>query len=237
MLADLQALETRLGYTFRDRDLLVRALTHRSFAEGHPPEAGKFDNEQLEFFGDSVLGFLVSEALVQRHPTLSEGRLSKIKAHLVSAVWLQQSAAKIQLGDFLQLGRGEERGGGRLKRSLLANALEAVIAALYLDGGLEAARKVVCAQILAGEIESALEQESANYKGELNEFASRSGLPGPVYQVIGESGPDHARTFLVEVRIGDVHSAEGSGSSKKSAAQQAARSMLDRINEGVKTGA
>src|SRR3954447_21218507 len=171
--ANLYVLETKLYHTFRDRDLLIRALTHRSFSSENHTGASPPDNEQLEFFGDSILGFLVSELLVSRFPSLPEGRLSRAKSYLVSARWLHQVAQRLELGEFLHLGRGEERGGGRGKVSLLANALEAVIAALYLDGGIEAARQFIAVNIYSDEpLTADAEGEHTNYKGDLWEFAS-----------------------------------------------------------------
>src|SRR5712692_45991 len=149
MPADLQVLETKLGYVFRRKNLLVRALTHKSLSFERKPEEGEFiDNEQLEFLGDSVLGFLVSEYLVIRYPSFPEGRLSKLKAHLVSAAHLYTIAQDLEMGTFLHLGRGEEMSGGREKKALLANALEAVIAALYLDGGLDPAFNFIVKHIV-----------------------------------------------------------------------------------------
>src|SRR5436305_1452144 len=166
--ADLASLEAKLNYTFRNREFLVRALTHRSFASETKTPETQPDNEQLEFFGDSVLGFLISENLLARHPGLPEGQLSRAKSHLVSARWLYRVAEEIGLGDFLHLGRGEERGGGRVKPSLLANAVEAVIAALYLDGGMEPARDFVRNCVYSDDVISAAgEGEHVNYKGDL----------------------------------------------------------------------
>jgi ribonuclease-3 len=136
MLGDLDVLESEIGYKFRDRDLLIRTLTHKSrIYEKNTPGISQDDNEQLEFLGDSILGFVISEYLVRRYPTNPEGKLSKLKAHLVSAAWLFECAQRLRLGDYLLLGRGEEMSGGREKRALLADALEAVIAGIYLDGG------------------------------------------------------------------------------------------------------
>jgi ribonuclease-3 len=151
MGADLALLELKIGYQFRDRVMLERALTHKSFRFEKPSaEPGVLgDNEQLEFLGDSVLGFLVAEELVQIYSAMPEGGLSKRKAHLVSAQRLYEAAEKMELGQFLLLGRGEEMSGGRLKRALLANALEALIAALYLDGGMKVAREFVLQRIIA----------------------------------------------------------------------------------------
>src|SRR5690348_15912498 len=144
MKPPIQALEEKLGYHFRNQELLVRALTHRSWlSERAYPLQENSDNEQLEFLGDSILGFVVSESLVARHPSLQEGQLSQWKADLVSATPLHHCAAKLGLGDHLLLGKGEERNGGRQRKTLLANALEAVIAAVHMDGGIDAARDLI----------------------------------------------------------------------------------------------
>src|SRR6202789_4500583 len=144
MSADVAVLERTLGHTFRDRDLLARALTHKSrIYEKSPDGSVLADNEQLEFLGDAILGFVVSESLVRQFPSFPEGRLSKLKAHLVSAAWLYQVAQDLDLGDYLLLGRGEEMSGGREKRALLSDALEALIAALYIDAGLETVRELI----------------------------------------------------------------------------------------------
>src|SRR5687767_5054629 len=160
MPADLQELEARLGHVFRNRDLLVRALTHRSFSSERKVPEQHPDNEQLEFFGDAILGFLVSECLVTLLPAAPEGQLSKLKNRLVSADRLYEAAQRLELGAFLNLGRGEEMGGGRLKRSLLADALEAVIAALYLDGSLSAARELVTRYVIGDQASSAPELQN-----------------------------------------------------------------------------
>jgi ribonuclease-3 len=229
MAADLQDLEAKLGYRFRDRDLLVRALTHRSYSSEAAPARFQPDNEQLEFFGDSVLGFIVSEMLVMRNPGLPEGRLSRARSCLVSAHWLHQVAQRIGLGEYLQLGRGEERGGGRVKPSLLANALEAVIAALYLDGGIEPARGLVETWIYTEQFSSSYEAEQTNYKGKLWERAGAQKLPTPEYIVIETTGPAHAPSFLVEARLGSQYAGQGQGTSKKSAEQQAAKALLESM--------
>ena len=229
MPADLQDLEAKLGHVFRDRSLLVRALTHKSYTSESRPTDIHADNEQLEFFGDSILGFIVSEALVSNFPTLPEGRLSRGKSHLVSARWLYQVAGRLGLGEFLQLGRGEERGGGRVKPSLLANALEAVIAALYLDAGMDVARRFVLEQVYAEP-----EVGNLNFKGELWERAGAGKLPKPEYIVLQTSGPAHAPSFVVEARVGSLYTGRGEGQSKKAAEQNAARALLESMN-GVAT--
>lgn len=228
--ADLQLLEAKLSYTFRNRNLLVRALTHKSFSSETRPARSHTDNEQLEFFGDSVLGFLVSELLVQKHPEAGEGVLSRAKSHMVSALWLRRAAQDLNLGEFLQLGRGEELGGGREKLSLLANAIEALIAALYLDGGMDAARAFVRNHVYSDSVLAAQARgDHANYKGELWERSSISKLPRPEYTVVETAGPAHAPLFVVEARLGDLFQGRGEGSSKKAAEQNAARSLLETM--------
>src|SRR6266851_8178455 len=171
MSGDLDVLEGVLGHRFANRELLERALTHKSCGSERSPEEPGADNEQLEFLGDAILGFVVSETLVARHPTYPEGRLSKLKAHLVGASHLHQVALVAQLGTYLILGRGEEMSGGREKKALLANALEAVIAALYLDGGIEKTRRFVVRHII-GEADPLDEGfEVADFKSALQEMA------------------------------------------------------------------
>ena len=234
-MADLEALMARMGHVFASRDILVRALTHRSrayeeaSAEGGPPP----DNEQLEFLGDAVLGMLVSEELVRRYPGYPEGRLSRIKAYLVSAQHLGEVARRVSLGDELFLGRGEEMSGGRAKRALLANALEALIAALYQDGGIEAARRFVLEHIVAdtSPLENGSEPPVADFKSKLQEVAQSHGLPHPRYVIVRERGPEHAKTFTIEVRVGRQFAAQADGISKKEASQRAAQRMLQHLSE------
>ncbi len=232
MRADLQVLEAKIGYTFRNKDLLVRALTHKSLSFEKKPAEGTFiDNEQLEFLGDSVLGFLISEYLVQQYPSFPEGRLSRLKAHLVSAAHLHKIAASVDMGSYLHLGRGEEMSGGREKKALLANALEALIAAIYLDGGAEPTREFVI-RALIGEWDLSQISESEqvkDYKTALQERARSLKLPQPRYLIALENGPEHAKTFIVEVRVGPAYSSRGEGSSKKAAGQNAAKAVLDQL--------
>lgn len=229
MRADLEVLEAAIGHAFGDRQYLVRALTHTSHA--YEKSLPLSDNEQLEFLGDSILGFLVSEHLIGRFPSNREGRLSILKNFLVSASHLHEVAQRLELGEYLLLGRGEELSGGRVKKGLLADAVEALIAALYLDGGLEAARAFVVRHILgeAPAIASYADSLFTNYKGALQEIARSLNLPAPRYVVIGEHGPAHARRFTVEVRVGDEWTARGEGDSKKSAGQQAAQIVLRQL--------
>ena len=227
-----EALEEALGYRFNDRNLLLRALTHRSWlAEQGSPMPEACDNEQLEFVGDSILGLIVSEALFLRFPQEREGRLSQLKAHLVSANHLHQCAAALRLGAFLQLGKGEERNGGRERKTLLANALEALIAAFYLDGGLSSARLLIERWILSS-LDSLLEMGPTgllNYKNLLQEKARALGHPFPRYATVASSGPDHERQFTVEVRLSNSLAARATGTSKKTASQLAAEKLYQQL--------
>jgi ribonuclease-3 len=233
MSLDLQALESVIGRPFQNRDLLIRAVTHRSHASerrsaGDPVR----DNEQLEFLGDAVLGFVVSEWLLERHPDLTEGKLSVARAALVSSAHLQGIARTLGLGEFLQLGRSEEIGGGRAKNRLLANALEAVIAAVYLDAGIDAARSFILERVVGDLDARAVEGDGhINYKGPLQERVQRLGLPQPRYSIVSSSGPEHAKRFVVEARVGNRLVSQGHGTSKKEAGQDAARVMLDQLDE------
>lgn len=231
MGADLDGLETALGHVFHDRTLLVRALTHRSRL--FDPPLAEFDNEQFEFLGDSILGFLVSEYLVSVHASYREGPLSKLKAHLVSEEHLYHAARRMGLGEYLVLGRSEEKSGGRAKRALLADAVEALIAALYLDGGVEAARRFVLSGLLAGA--ETLQPETgdtlAHCKTMLQELAQKKKLPMPRYRTLREEGPHHARTFVVEARLGPDLVSEAEGFTKKSAEQKAAQLLLERLRD------
>lgn len=234
----LEPLETAINHRFANREILRRALTHSSHVhERGLPEnrnGDLRDNEQLEFLGDSVLGFLISEALVARFPDYPEGRLSKMKAHLVSATYLHGVAEKLALGQYLELGRGEEMSGGRAKKTLLVNALEALIAAIYLDGGIEVSRAFVMRAILDGGGASAfndtrLRDNLADFKTALQELARSRKLPPPRYVILKERGPEHSKTFTIEVRVGRDWSAQAEGYSKKNAAQNAAREIFEKL--------
>jgi ribonuclease III len=233
MTAGLDAFEETLGYRFRDKELLLRALTHRSWlAEQGSPLAAESDNEQLEFLGDSILGFIVSESLVERHAQTREGQLSQWKAQLVSSAHLHRCALELNLGQYLRLGKGEDRNGGRERKTVLANALEAVIAAIHMDGGIEAARRFTIDHVLgvlaSGETVDTL--GLLNYKGILHERAQALGLPSPEYTTIAASGPDHAKVFTVEARIGEHLTSRAMGSSKKAASQQAAELLMSQLD-------
>lgn len=234
MSADLETLEQTLEHQFANRDLLVRALTHKSYRFEKPAPSTDdvlADNEQLEFLGDSILGFVISEFLIQRYPTLPEGGLSKRKAHLVSAQHLHEAAERLNLGDYLLLGRGEELSGGRKKRALLANALEALIAALYLDGGINVTRHLILAYVVAGrDLGSETNGDTLNdYKSALQERTQALQLPTPRYSIVREHGPEHSKIFTVEVRVGREYSSRAEGYSKKSAGQKAAQLVLEQL--------
>ncbi|HEX5432268.1 MAG TPA: ribonuclease III [Bryobacteraceae bacterium] len=233
MSSDLGVFEQKLGYAFRDRALLQRALTHKSHVYERPSESlGGGDNEQLEFLGDAILGFLVSECLIRQHPDFPEGRLSKLKAHLVSAARLHEVALGLDLGEFLFLGRGEEMSGGRGKKALLSDAVEALIAALYLDAGLEPVREFIEVRVV-GPAVSPDEADCAvtDYKSALQEMAQALKLPTPRYVVVDEDGPEHSKTFTVEVRLGKEWVSQAQGQSKKSAGQKAAQQVLQQLSE------
>jgi ribonuclease-3 len=222
---DLSAFEARIGYTFQRRELLTRALTHKSFSHEAKNDVTR-DNETFEFLGDSVLGFVVGDLLFRRFPDLDEGALSKMKAYLVSATSLAEKARGYGMGDALYLGVGEEKSGGRKKDSLLANLFEAMIAAIYLDGGIDPARRLI-EQSFTADLDAIDEEDLLfhDYKTALQELAQGKGLPLPEYNVVAEEGPDHDKRFVVEVRVGSLVT-RGDGTSKKEAQQQAARHAL-----------
>ncbi len=229
----LSELEQKIGYGFRSRALLDRALTHRSYANERMEENCRH-NEALEFLGDSVLGLIVSSWLLAEFPDLSEGKLSKMKAYLVSEASLVDLAEDLDLGRYLLLNRGEEKTGGRRKRALLADAYEALIGVLYLDGGVENAGR-----FLRREMRDKVAQIDpysmigSDYKSALQEQLQAAGAPVPEYVLVAALGPDHRRTFRVELRVGGQALALGEGRTIKLAQQEAARSSLaepDLIN-------
>lgn len=229
MNAPIERLEDGLEYRFTNKELLVKALTHSSRAAERGAVSWE-DNEQLEFLGDSVLGFVVSEALIEKHPSASEGRLSRWKSYLVSATHLYQCAQTIHLGDYLLLGRGEEQNGGRERKTLLANALEAVIAALYLDSGMDQARAFI-RKLMLSQLDDLDDEsfETSNTKSALQERTQSLGLPIPRYATIETSGPDHAKLFTIEARVGDRFASRATARSKKAASQQAAGLLIEQL--------
>lgn len=226
---DLSEFEERLGHRFADPQLLERALTHRSRAN-EDASGATIDNESLEFLGDAVLGFVMADLLFRDFPQLDEGQKSKIKASLVSTATLGDLARELGLGQYLALGRGEEKTGGRNKQALLADGYEAVIAALYLDGGIDVARAFIVREF--GErLEDVRSPEfwGRDYKSALQEVVQGRDLPLPEYSVAAESGPDHRKIFHVEVRVQGEVMGTARGASKKAAEQEAARQALEQL--------
>jgi len=228
-LADLAALQQTLGISFDDLSLLEQALVHSSYVNENPGFA-LTSNERLEFLGDAILGFIIAEELYQRFPQFSEGEMTKLRSSLVRRDALSRMARAISLGNYLYLGRGEEASGGRRKPANLARALEAVIAAIFFDKGLAATRDFVLRSVNQ-ELNKALSQGAeADYKSRLQELIQARHQQTPAYEVIEATGPDHARMFTVEVRVGDTVLGRGSGKSKKAAEAEAARSALAQLS-------
>ena len=226
---EFATLERRVGYTFRDPGLLEHALTHTSRAN-EDVSGGVIDNESLEFLGDAVLGFAIADLLFRRFPSRDEGWKSKMKAALVSTASLARLAEGLDLGQHLLLGRGEEKTGGRRKQALLADGYEALIAAIYLDGGVEHVTSFIARQFEQLINEARTPAVSFHdYKSALQERIQSEGDPLPEYVVIGETGPDHFKTFQVEVRVGGKPIADAVGRSKKEAEQEAARLALREL--------
>lgn len=222
-------LERRVRYQFRDRGLLEHALTHRSRAH-EDVTGGVVDNESLEFLGDAVLGLVIADVLYREYPTLDEGEKSKLKASLVSTLTLAKIAISLDLGSYLILGRGEEKTGGRHKQALLADGCEALIAALYLDGGLEAARAFILQEFRPYlDDASAGGRASSDYKSALQERLQSEGRPVPEYRTVSEVGPDHDKVFEIEVVVNGQAVATAAGRNKKEAEQAAAQQALVQL--------
>ena len=226
---EFDELQARIDYRFRDRGLLEHALTHKSRA-AEDASGGVVDNESLEFLGDAVLGLVVAHALFEQYPGYTEGQKSKIKAQIVSTHSLARQAEQLRLGEHLILGRGEEKTGGRFKQALLADAYEALIAAIYLDGGLEAAARFLQRELKGGIDQGAMQNfVGQDFKSALQERLQALGRPLPEYRVSGEAGPDHRKVFSIEVVVGGEVLGAASGRAKKEAEQEAARLALARL--------
>ncbi len=225
MEGTMKILEEKLGYTFRDKGLLLHALTHSSYANEHRG-SGLTSNERLEFLGDSVLGMVVADYLFRIHADMPEGELTRTRAALVCEGSLYEVAKTLGLGAYLRLGKGEDAGGGRTRPSILADATEAMLAAVYLDGGITPARAIIQKFILDKEREKAVDRD---YKTALQELVQRT--PGQViaYQLVDELGPDHARVFVMEVSVSGRAVGQGRGRTKKEAEQLAARAALEQL--------
>jgi ribonuclease III len=239
---EITALEAGLGYHFRRRAMIEQAVTHSSQAreqEAQLEGEGKYrvsDNEQLEFLGDAVLALVTSEELFHRFPQFREGELSKLRAHLVSERHLIRVAQELELGHYLRLGRGEEKSGGRGKTALLVDALEAILAAIYLDGGFEVVRKFILQHVIEPELARMDSGGGAlpvtDFKSALQEAVQSLGMPQPAYVLVEEAGPEHSKTFTVEARLNNRNGkaaefvGRAQGSTKKTAEQDAARQLL-----------
>ena len=225
----MQALEEKLQYHFKNLALLEEALRHSSYANEHRG-ANFFSNERLEFLGDSVLGFVTAEYLFAKHPTAPEGELTRIRALLVCEDSLHEVAQRLKLGEYLKLGHGEESCGGRTRPSILADATEAVFAAVYLDGGIRAASELIHRVLLDKEREETAEAKRRDYKTKLQELVQRTPNQVLTYRLIGEQGPDHDKVFSFAVLLNDTVVGTGEGRSKKEAEQMAAKDALESMN-------
>jgi len=227
-MESLATLQQALGISFSDLSLLREALTHGSYANEFPGLA-PVTNERMEFLGDAVLSLVVAARLYSGFPDLTEGEMTQLRAELVRGDTLARVAARVGLGDYILLGRGEEATGGRVKPTNLAGAFEAVIGAVFLDRGYDATRDFVMT-LLEPELEKVLARESAaSYKSELQELLQAREQPPPTYHVVEATGPPHDRWFTVEVRLGDTVLGRGSGRSKKAAETDAAHAILKRL--------
>ncbi len=227
---EFDALQQAIGYRFRDRGLLEHAMTHTSRAN-EDVTGGVFDNESLEFLGDAVLGFMIADTLFREFPDWDEGEKSKTKASMVSTFALAKQADRLSLGEHLLLGRGEEKTGGRRKQALLADTYEALIAAIYLDGGIDAVRAFIKREFqpLVDEARRHGVAGQQDYKSGLQELVQARSQPLPEYRLTGTFGPDHEKRFEVEVIVGGETLARASGPSKKEAEQEAARLALENL--------
>ena len=218
-------LEERLGYGFRDKTLLETALSHSSYAnERH----GVSSNERLEFLGDAVLGFCAAKTICRLYPAMPEGEMTRLRAELVCEASLHHVAEDLGLSEYIRLGRNEECNGGRRRVSILADSVEAIIAAMYLDGGLEPAERFIEERILK-DVRAGHRPVRTDYKTQLQEILQRKGGIAPSYAIVGESGPDHNKSFVARVMLHDGAFAEGTGKSKKEAEQAAAKAALQTL--------
>jgi ribonuclease III len=227
---EFDALQQAIGYRFRDRGLLEHAMTHTSRAN-EDVSGGVHDNESMEFLGDAVVGFVIADVLFRDFPDFDEGEKSKTKAALVSTATLARQAERLHLGEHLLLGRGEEKTGGRRKQALLADGYEALIAAIYLDGGIEHVRAFIVREFapLLADVQQHGIAGSQDYKSALQELLQAQDQPLPEYRLVGTMGPDHRKLFQVEVVVNGEALAESTGPSKKEAEQDAARAALDKL--------
>lgn len=226
---NLRAFEEIIGYSFRNQALLLLALTHRSF--NRSKNNNRTSNERLEYLGDSVLGLVIADELYKDHPEHREGRLTQLKAMLVNEVTLANIGKEIKLNEFILLSPEEEKLGGRSRNSIISDAFESVIGAVYLDGGFEYSRDVVLRLIYARKVEVLSDDSQRNYKGDLLEFMQAKGEGMPFYEVSSETGPDHAKEFSITVYVANKKIGVGNGHTKKEAEQKAAAMALEALKE------
>ena len=224
----MEKLEQKIGYSFKDKNLLLTALTHSSYANEKNDRSLSY--ERLEFLGDSILGLITAEFLFQHRPRLPEGRMTRLRAELVCESSLKVIAQELGIGDYMRLGRGEERSGGRERASILADMVESVIAAIYLDSGMEEARRFVIEELLS-HADLGEQHRIADYKTELQELVQRKADGHVSYELTGENGPDHQKVFYFTVYINGEAAGEGSGRSKKEAEQAAACAALEKLRK------
>ena len=225
----MTALEERLGHSFRNRALLETAVTHSSYANENRA-SGIVCNERLEFLGDSVLGVTVADFLYRRFPDMPEGRMTRLRAELVCEQSLHRVALELHLGDYLRLGKGEEHNGGRERASILSDAVEAVIAAMYLDAGMETAAGFIH-RCLLDDVRTIETPSFTDYKTALQELVQRQSGQILSYELVGEEGPDHAKTFRMQVCLNGEPVGLGTGRTKKEAEQTAAASALEALRK------
>ncbi len=226
---NIPLIEERIGYVFDSKDLLVLSLVHRSFVNEHRKEISEH-NERLEFFGDSVLGLIMADFLYHRLPTYPEGPLSQLRSRLVDAGACAYYLQKLEIQEFILLGRGEALGEGKTKVSILADAFEALVGAIFVDGGIGAASTFLSSHFTQ-DMEAVIDSPSRNFKAELQDYSQKKHKQAPVYKVVQETGPDHAKIFHVMVFVEDKEMGLGVGESKKQAEQKAAFNALSKIED------
>jgi len=231
LIKNTKMLEDKIGYRFHDKQILYQALVHKSYANEWP-EKTDFHNERLELLGDAVLGLIIVDILFNRFKDFSEGKLSILKATLVDAPACANYMLMLGINEYILLGRGEYQSSGMQKENIMADGFEALVAAIYLDGGLEKAKAFILKNF-SETIEKSIASPRQNYKANLQDFCQKNRHPTPSYSVVDEMGPDHAKTFIVKVTVAKIVQAEGQGSSKKDAEQEAAKNALKKIEEDL----
>lgn len=224
----MEKLEAKIGYSFKNKKFLETALTHSSYANEKHTGDSCLSYERQEFLGDSVLGLVTAEFLYAHEPMLPEGRMTRLRAELVCESSLHKTALKLGLGEYMRLGKGEANTGGRERPSILADMVEAIIAAIYLDSGMDEARSFIMKNVL-GDVEISEQRRSADYKTQLQELVQRKSNQSIVYELVNESGPDHNKLFEFEVKINGLPSGRGTGRTKKEAEQMAACKALEAM--------